>query len=260
MEANKILFRCSGLGKIVAGEREKPNEIAKGVQTNLIDITTSFVYNRREEISSKYLEKGNVREEDAITLLSRINKKFYKKNSEKLSNEYIKGECDIYLGKSILEAEETHDTKCSWSIFTFKRTVKLDLDYKWQGVGYMWLTGSKQHSVHHCLVNGTVEQIMGEKKKLAYKMNLIDPDTDPTYVEKCKEIERNHIFDFGEFEKENPHFEFHYKKEDWNFDIPIHKRIKSFAFERNESEIESLKERIVKCRNWIQAELLEKGF
>jgi len=52
------------------GKSEILSETAKG---HCIDVFVSWKYGRREEIQSKFLDKGNAREEDAITLVSRIN-------------------------------------------------------------------------------------------------------------------------------------------------------------------------------------------
>jgi len=260
MKASDIRFRCSGLGKIVSGEREG-KELSKTVKTNLIDIYTSAVYGRREEINSKFLEKGNKREEDAITMLSLFNKRFYKKNDIRLTNDYITGECDLFIGESIEKAEETHDIKCSWSLHTFNRSKfgELNSDYKWQGVGYMWLTGAEKHTVNYCLVNGTADAINDEKRRLAYRLGCIDADIEPpTYVEKCKQIEINHIFDLQAFMMENPYFQFHTPPSEWSFDIPINKRIHQFVVERDESEIESLRLRIIKVMDWMQNNLFNK--
>ena len=164
MQASDILFRCSSLGKIKAGPREKAGTIAPGVCTHLVDIFVSAVYGRREEAEGKMLEKGNQREEDSLTLLSRVHKNFYRKNDVRLSNKYITGECDIFIGESIENATETIDTKTSWSANTFFRASHADLEEKYeeQGHGYMWLTGAKKHTVAYCLVNGTAQAIMDE--------------------------------------------------------------------------------------------------
>lgn len=116
------------------------------------------------------MEKGNACEEDSITALSRVTKILFKKNDIRLSNEFVTGEPDLFLGESIYNAERTDDTKTSWSAHTFFRAKNSELDkaYYWQGMAYMWLTGAKVHYVDFCLVNGTVEAILSEKRKLEW--------------------------------------------------------------------------------------------
>ena len=185
MLSKDILFRCSGLGHIMGKEgltekqaqtladllkkesrTVKQNEyvqeliekrdckdLGEGVITHLVDVFVSAHYGRREEIFGKYLTKGKNREEDSITLYSLATKNFFKKNDKRLSNGFITGEVDIFLGDSIEQSEETFDTKTSWGMNSFLRAKFKPLDriYYWQGMGYMALTGAKKHmrSVRH---------------------------------------------------------------------------------------------------------------
>lgn len=234
-------------------------ELAETVKTHLVDIFASEHYGRKEEINSKFLTKGNVREEDSITLLSRVHKKFYKKNSQKLSNEFIKGEPDLFEGEEILKATHTLDTKTSWSLHTFLRAKHKTLDsmYYWQGQSYMGLTGATQHTVVYCLVNGTDTAINDEKRKLSFVKGMVDHfgNNTPEYIEKCKQIEINHIFDLEAFTTENPHFQFDNDVTVWSHDIPMEERIHSFTFDRNDNDIERLYKRIGECRTWMEENL-----
>lgn len=255
MEANNIIFRCSSLGHLMSNDRSG-KDIGDTVKTHLVDVYVSYQYKRKEFIDGKFLEKGNEREEDSITLISLTNKKFYKKNDIRLSNEFITGECDVFIGEDIREAEETIDVKTSWSAHTFFRSknAKLNKLYKWQGVGYMWLTGAKKHTVSYSLVNGTAEAINDEKRYASYKYG-IDYDNSLEYIERCKQIEINHIFDIESFKSENPFFQFHNDVNKWDFDIPREDRVFSVVIERNQADIDELIERIKLCREWMQDNL-----
>ena len=257
MTANDIKFRCSSLGYIMTEPQKKSELLSETCKTHLIDVFVSAKYGRREEITSKFLDKGNECEEDSVTLLSRVTKHLYKKNSDRLSNNWISGEPDLFKGVSIREAEETTDTKTSWSAHTFFRVQKdaLNKNYLWQGMGYMDLTGAKRHTVSYCLVNGTPQAIMDEKKRLAYKMNLIDPTTSEEYLAKAMQIERNHIFDMELFLKHNEWFELDTPLKDWVWDIPKEERVFSLSFDRDELEIARLHQRVEDCRTWIEANL-----
>lgn len=238
-------------------KRDNP-ELSEGVKTHLVNIFVSERYGRKEYATSKFLDKGNEREEDAVTLLSRVTKKFYKKNTIKLSNEFVKGEPDLSDSNDILKAKETTDTKCCWSAHTFFRTQKEKVNpiYKWQGVTYMWLTGATKHNIAYCLVNGTAKAILDEKKKVSWNYG-IDADIYPEYVEQCKQIEINHIFDIEEFKKENPHFDFHNDLSEWSFDIPKEERVYIISFDRCENEINKLRKRIIDCRKYMNKNLFK---
>lgn len=258
MEANNILFRCSSLGLLMTESRSKTESISESTKTNLIDVFVSTKYSRKEEISNKFLSKGNDRESDSITLLSRNTKVFYKKNEEHLFNDYIKGTPDIYTGNDIYHADEIFDTKTSFSAHTFFRAKhkELEKNYYWQVLGYMWLTGATKGTIAYCLVNGTYQQISDEKRKLAYQMNEfgIDVHSDE-YLKKCRQIEINHIFDLEAFVKENPHFEFDNDLNEWKYDIPYTERVHLISFERNEADILRLAKRIKEARIWMNENL-----
>jgi hypothetical protein len=255
---NEIRFRCSSLGYLMTEPRSKSELISETTKTHLVDVFASHFYKRREEIDGKYLTKGNEREEDSITLLSLATGEFYKKNCERFTNDYITGEPDIIFPRWLeTKSVKTFDTKTSWSLHTFLRAKHkaLDNNYKWQGVGYMDLTGGDEHSIAYCLVNGTAKAIMDEKKSLLWKLNVIDPENDPTYIERCKQVEINHIFNLEEFMEENKWFELHNNKADWSFDIPKEQRIFMQTFQRNEDEIQKMHERVKVCKDWMKTEL-----
>ena len=259
--ANDIKFRCSSLGYIMTDARSKSEVISETAKTHCVDVFISAKYGRREEISGKFLDKGNEREEDAITLVSRLTKIFYKKNDIRLSNDFISGEPDLFLGKSIHQADETTDTKCSWSAHTFFRAQKeaINKNYYWQGMGYMALTGAKKHTLSYCLVNGTGSAIMNEKRILSYQDGMMDAAGNPSeiYKRKAAQIEVNHIFDLEAFKAEYPGFDFDSDISEWNYDIPMEERLYSVTFERNEEEIQKIYDRVSDCRKWIDANLFK---
>ncbi len=256
--ADEILFRSSSSGHLMTEPKNKTEKIGETTKMHLIDVFVSEKYGRREEIDSKFLEKGNQCEEDGITLLSRVNKKFYKKNDEHLRNMFIKGTPDLFEGKDIFNAEIVLDTKISWSAHTFFRAQKeLNKIYEWQVHSYMWLTGAKEAYVAYCLVNGTVEAIEYEKKRLGWRLGVIDPGNDPEYLEKAKQIEINHIFDLDLFREHYPHYDLANNVLDWKYDIPMKDRVHQFYVKRDDEKIEKLRQRIIDCREWMNKHLFK---
>lgn len=241
--------------------RTKSETLSETTKTHLMDVFVSAKYGRKEEHSGKMLDKGNEREQDSITLLSRITKTFFKKNETCLSNSRIKGTPDLFLGESVENATEIFDTKTSWSAHTFFRAQKeLNKLYYWQGVSYMALTGASKCTIAYCLVNGTQQAINDEKRKLAYQMGVIDQSaSNPAYKEKCKQIEINHIFDIKSFAEENPFFDFDNEivNNSWAFDIPMQERLFTISFERNDEDIQRLYNRIDECRKWMNENLFK---
>lgn len=244
-----LVIRCSAIGQIMTGT-SKGWSVEK-TKTCTDYITKLFLenkYNRREQFETKYIEKGIKQEEDALTLLARVKKYFFKKNSERLYNEFITGEPDAYIGKSINSCKEGFDVKCSWSLWTFPfGEEKLNSDYRYQNLGYMDLTGAEKWTTVYCLVNAPANLILNEKQKLWYKMDCPD-HTNEKYVEKVVEIEKNMIFDMVQFKRDNPGFDIECK--DWCYDIPAKERVIEFVIERDEKEIEKIHDRVEECREW----------
>jgi hypothetical protein len=232
--ADQIKFRCSSLGHLMTESRSKSEPISETTKTHLIDVYVSEVYGRRTDISNKYIAKGNQVEDDSITLFSRVNKEFFTKNEKHLSNEYIKGTPDLFKGESIEKATEIIDIKSSWDIFTYFRTKGKDMNklYYWQLMGYMALTGAETATLAYCLVDTPDTLVNDEKRKLHWKMGLID-DQNPDFIEACEKIDKLSKYD----------------------DIPLKDKVYTINFERNETDINRIYQRVMEAREWMNKNL-----
>jgi hypothetical protein len=241
-------------------EKEAGN-LSKGAKTHCIDIFASWFYNRREDAYSKYMEKGTAVEEQAITLLSLITRNIYFKNEENITNEYISGTPDLFVKDADGKIVIVEDIKSSWDIFTFLRSKHNELqdNYYWQMQSYMWLTGANEANIRYCLVNALPDHIDAEKRKTAWNMNLIDPDNNPEYVERCKQIERNMIYDMADFQNRYPYYSFHSNLSEWTYDIPMEQRLHTFNIKRNDEDINLLMSKVIKARMFIQT-LIPNGY
>lgn len=219
---NDILFRCSSLGHIMTSSKTK-EPLSETCKTHLVDKMISVKYGRNTDIQNRYTIKGNMVEEDSLTLYSRHKKKFFKKNTETLSNDFIVGTPDIITDKII-------DIKSSWDIYTFFRNKfgKINKMYYWQLQGYMALTGLEKATLAYCLIDTPDILINDEKRKLSYKMGIID--SSPDYELACLELEKAMTFS----------------------DIPMDDRIIEINIERNEEDINSLYEKVKLCREYLK--------
>lgn len=255
MSTDSILFRASSIGKLMVDPKSKSEKLSETTKDHLLGLYIEHKYGRRENVLNKYIEKGNVREEDSITMVSRHMKKMFKKNDVRLSNDYITGEVDIFEGTSIAKATHTIDTKSSWNMHTFYKSKKaLDKMYYWQGQAYMALTGASKHTVAFCLCNNTDTAISDEKRKLAYAMHVLETTNkeNQDYVDRCKQIEINHIFDIQAFMNEYPWFEFDNDVNDWQWDVPFQDRIHTYTIDKNEDDIARMYERIKESREYLK--------
>lgn len=249
IDYSKTLVRCSKLSVILTN-LDSP-KLTTGHLTFCKQLYRELRWKRQEQVKSKYLTKGILMEEDAITLLTRVlGLGMIKKNEERITNSFLSGTPDIYIGESIRKAEKGYDTKCSWSVDTFPFPEdKLDPVYEAQDHGYMALTGARSWVTAYCLVNAPVQLIQNEKFALNRRLGDVS-ETDPAYIKGCIEIERNMIFDMSQFIKDNPFYQLH--TEIWEHDIPMKERVITFEVKRDDNKIDRIYERVKLVRKELQ--------
>lgn len=225
-------FRSSQAGKLMTEPKSKTETISETTKEYLREVYINIVYGRSKDIVSKCIQKGNLSEEDSLTVLSRNLKKFFKKNEEDLSNDFLKGTpdiIDIVDDKTII-----YDTKTSWDIFTFfkAKSDPINKMYYWQLQSYMDLTGANVSYLVYCLVNTPPALIESEKRKFAWNSGIMDSDSEISQ-EALTAIEKLCIYD----------------------DIPIEERIHIIAIDRNQDDIDRLHARVIECRKWMNENL-----
>lgn len=154
-----VLFRCSSLGKIMTDPRTKAEGILSvGARTYIRELAKQEILGIDFEFSSKETQKGIEVEQDSIDLLNRVRGLSLTKNTERRSNGFITGECDLFDAS----ARKGYDLKSSWSAKTFPGWI-VDCDdklYEWQCRGYMALWDANEWSVAYALVD-TPERLIG---------------------------------------------------------------------------------------------------
>jgi len=208
--------------------------LSDGCKTHLCDIYTRVHDGRTSDIASKFLEKGLLLEEDAITLYCELTGKFHKKNKERKYNEWIEGECDI--DSDILDL--VTDTKVNWDIFTFNRVVSRPIKplYHWQLDGYMWLWGRSKGELAYCLLNTPKHMLEREERKLLYQVFGSDAnyahasdEEKADFEDALSSLRHNHTYN----------------------DKSIQERVRIFHVQRSEERIEKIKSRVEECRIWL---------
>jgi len=151
-------FRASQLGKLMTSSRTKGEALSQTAKSYIIQKAKKDFFEYRSELNSKYITKGLAQEQDSINLLNLVRLEDYKKNEERVENEWLSGCCDIITETSII------DIKTSWSLDTFPATtyeLKDLSDYEWQGKAYMWLYDMPSFELCYVMVS-TAPEIMGE--------------------------------------------------------------------------------------------------
>ena len=155
----EILFRCSSIGKLMTEPKTKAEgPLSVGAKTYIRELAAQEIFGVDFVVSSKSMEKGIRCEQDSIDLLNRVRGLSLVKNSGRIHNGFITGECDLFDAS----ANRGHDIKTSWSVATFPITEAdcADKLYEWQMRGYIALWDASEWEVNYCLVD-TPEDIIG---------------------------------------------------------------------------------------------------
>lgn len=158
--------------------KENEKLLSTGAETYCKQLAKQFVYDYRLEIGGKQLDKGNWCEQESINLYNHVNFTNYAKNTERRSNDWLTGECDI-AGDN-----RTVDIKTAWSLQTFpvlKEDVH-DTNYEWQGRAYMMLWDTDIFELAYCLVN-TPPDLVGWEQEDIHFINRIAPELRITSIE-----------------------------------------------------------------------------
>lgn len=151
------------------------------------------VFDYRVMINSKYLTKGIECEDESIALYNQVNFTNYEKNTTRLFNDYIQGECDILTPKRII------DIKTSWSKATFPAIEEEAKDlikksgYDWQGRGYMMLYDRPLFEVTYCLVSTPDELLEYEENLSIHHVDDIESQLRLTSVFLNRDLEKEEL-------------------------------------------------------------------
>ena len=220
---NALKIRCSAIGKLMATPRSKGELLSQTAKSYIHELVLEHKYGIRKEFSSRYTDKGNAVEDEAINLVNEVlDVGFIYKNEENLSNDWITGTPDVNTEDVLL------DVKSSWdaTTFPFFDTEIPNKDYYYQLQGYMWLTGKQQSMLCYCLVDTPQEMVEDEIRRVHWKLHKIDED-----LELRDEIQKKHYFG----------------------NIPKNRRVKVFYVQKDELVIDQIKEKIELCREYYNA-------
>lgn len=220
-------IRCSSLGKIMTNPKSKGEVLSQTAKTYIKELVIEETLGIRKEFSSRYTDKGNIQEDTAIEMASKVlNLPFALKNTEYFENDFIKGTPDLILEDEIV------DIKCSWDGTTFPwfEDELPNKDYYWQMVGYMWLTGRTKARIVYCLVDTPEDIVQDEIRRTSWKKFEIDV-TEETETEVRAKHEFSHI-------SEN-------------------KRVRTYLVGLTEEDIAKVSERILEAKKYYD-ELIER--
>jgi hypothetical protein len=239
--ANSFKCRASAIGEIMTNGRSKTDVLGETCKTHLKKWLNSKLYGRDKIFTSKYTDKGIQTEEDGITLIASVRRKFYVKNYEHFSNDFIQGTPDVVYKEENLVI----DNKSSYELDTFPMWEN-DLKNKaneWQVIGYADLVGVQNAMVYYTLNDMPDGMLMEQVQKEKYYNKEI------TDLELANFVKQR-IFTKEKFEFWRSELFPELKKYDF-IEIPESKRVKGFEVEVTKEKIEEIHQRVLECRKYI---------
>ena len=180
--------RASCVGEIMTNPRSKSEILSQTAKTYLEEWIKEKLYNRKKDIKSKYINKGNYLEDQSIEYYSFVKGyDFLLKNHDSFEDDFFTGTPDLIYDGVV------YDFKNSWDCFTFPL---FDADppkgYVMQLQIYMHLLGVEEAKLVFLLMN-TPEEISFKEQS---NYDDVDPllrikeyqiSYDPEFIESVKE-------------------------------------------------------------------------
>lgn len=224
-KAGTITATQAGELKRLRAKRDKGPVLSDSCTKYLLELYIRHRYGRSKDIVNKFMEKGTQMEEDSFTLWSRIHGKPFFKNEQTYMDDDITGTPDL------LEPKLVSDFKTAWDIFTFMeaKANPIDPGYAWQLRGYMRLRNLPKSRLIYTLIDTPDGLVNDEKRRLAWRMGLIDPDINEDYIKACAEIDKNSSYS----------------------DIPLKDRAHEKLLDRDVSLEAAITKRVHECRAYM---------
>ncbi len=244
-------------GSLYEKKNAKP-KLTDGAKTYLEKLVWEEITGKREEIKSKYLDKGIISEEKSITLYSKVTDTIFFKNSERKTNEFFTGEVDNAQGK-------IRDIKTSWSFQTFpirEKVIKNKM-YEWQLDVYMDLWGMKESELIYCLVDTPYNLVNDELKRMDWQYDIMDNTGDirPDKIDFVVETVSNLIYTYQgleEFCQQSTSVQLDWFAEKFR-EIPEEIRVKVFDHDYCSKRNSQLKTMVGLARDYMNLLLEDMG-
>lgn len=318
----KVLFRCSGLGKIMTSPQGKTNAekyaealaslakteadlekcsetavktrekleekipklkaqieelekvkdeilLSKTCRDYLKTMAIEIRYNRRKRMLNKYVKKGLAVEEQSIEIYSEYKGEALDNNKERVENEFFTGETDLNWLNSLGEVDKVTDIKSSYDLDSFEdnRDEDAKKDNRLQLLGYCDLHKCNSASVANVLTNNDFTLIMDEIRRETFNIKADELEGFEVPLKRVVEIAKDSIFDYVSFCEfliaqygsevvrilaagEHPDRD---AQDMFNsfVEVELMDRVIEIEVERDEEEIQAIKERVKDCRKYL---------
>lgn len=210
-------------------ERFRDPELSTTAIKHLLRRYSWEKYNKRVasiDAAHSAAKKGNLLEEEAIEVISSIDKAKYRKEQGTLSNDFLLGVCDVFHADN----RKIIDVKASWNIYTWmpNHITPVDIGYWFQMQGYMELYDADVAQVCYVLVNTPHHLVIREREKLSDRF-LMGEISKEKFEDGMMGL--SHAFDYNK--------------------IPIKRRVIRQTIHRHREIIPVIYSKVIKCREWL---------
>lgn len=232
---HETIMRLKNCISIIEEFKNDELPLSEGTKSYLSSLYSDVKYgkwNPAKDLGNKYTEKGKKGEEEAITIVCRLDKVLYIKNELTFENDFFKGTPDIIVGDDPYNAEKIVDVKCPWDCETFFANLnseEINPQYFFQMQGYMALCNAPVAEVHFCMVDIPDYMWQKESLKLFNRMEVVTED-DIDFKIAQAQLFRN--LNFG--------------------DMPLPERRIKFTIDRDDEIINKVYSQVEKCRPYLQ--------
>jgi hypothetical protein len=192
-ELSELLIKQENSKKIVLSDT-----CIKYLMNEYSYLTTGKVSIDKEFMQVFAMDKGKAVEHLSLATLCLVDNILYTSNDEKerVSNEYLSGEVDAYLGESIITSTVIPDIKSTFDYPTFlnKLHEPLSLANIWQIKGYLDITGASEGFIADVLTT-TDEETRNKVKFKLFNKGVYATEESPEFLKQWEVIERSMIFD-----------------------------------------------------------------
>lgn len=163
-------IRAHQLGDIMTSPKSKSEELSVTAKGVIRSNVKQEIFGYKNQINSKYIEKGITHEQDSIDLLNKVRLTDYTKHYGRIDYVQLSGECDILTDDTVI------DLKTSWSLITWPGTPAEahNKAYEWQLRAYMYLYERPKAELIFCMVSTDPELCKYEPEDI-HQVDHIDP-------------------------------------------------------------------------------------
>lgn len=185
----------------------------------------------KESLDIMQLEKGKKVEKESGLLLNIVDGVIYHQHKDRITNDYLSGEIDFFLGEDVMKATRIVDAKNAKDYPSFLKKINNGLEngQREQVAGYGDITGATELFIANCLVDSPQEQIDEMMWKVMKKLGCATTES-PEFVEEWPKWERSMRFSH----------------------IDPNKRVHKIIVEPfTEFERQAIYDRVKFCREWL---------